>query len=197
MSISVKNGNRRKMLKGVTLGAGAVVLQLVFWVTSLHAAPSTNVIVEVLDGDRIKIRHTGGGKADEEVTHCIRGAAAPHLDQPYGEQARDRLKELAVAGKEITHSGPVGRPYKKTSAVRFRTEKGYLAVTMVSEGLAWVVESELEDKHAKPGSSKKLIPEADELLKAQEEARKAKRGLWADQNPIAPWEWLERSKEKK
>ncbi len=170
-------------------------LTLVIWVTTLHAAPSTNMIVEVLDGDTIKIRHTAGGKAGKEDIHCLRGAAAPHLDQPFGKQAQDRLKELAVAGKEITHSGGFGRPYKKHSAVRFRTEKGYLAVTMVSEGLAWVIESELEDKHAKPGSSKKLIDEAGPLLKAQEEARKAKRGLWADEKPIAPWEWRGPAKE--
>jgi len=49
-----------------------------------------------------------------------------------------------------------------------------------------VIESELEDKHAKPGGPKKLIDEAGPLLKAQEEARKAKRGLWADEKPIAP-----------
>ena len=166
-------------------------LTLLIWATTLHASPSTNIVVEVIDGDTIKIRHKdgGGGKAGKEGIHCLRGAAAPLLDQPFGKQARDRLKELAVAGNEITHSGPVPRPYKKSTAVRFRTERGYLAVTMVSEGLAWVIESELEDKHAKPGSSKKLIGEADALLKAQEEARKAKRGLWADQKPIAPWEW--------
>ena len=169
-------------------------LALVIWATTLHAAPSTNLVVEVIDGDTIKIRHKDSGK---EAIHCLRGAAAPHLDQPFGKEARDRLKELAVAGKEITHSGPVGRPYKKLSAVRFRTEKGNLAVTMVSEGLAWVIESELEDKHAKPGSSKKLIDEAGALLKAQEEARKAKRGLWADEKPIAPWEWRGPAKEGK
>jgi micrococcal nuclease len=185
-------------MNGLLRFSGSVsCLTLVIWVTTLHAAPSTNVIVEVLDGDTIKIRHTGGGKADKEVIHCLRGAAAPHLDQPFGKQARDRLKELAVAGKEITHSGGFGRPYKKLTAVRFRTEKGYLAVTMVSEGLAWVIESELEDKHAKPGGSKKLIDEADALLKAQEEARKAKRGLWADEKPIAPWEWKGLAKEGK
>jgi formylglycine-generating enzyme required for sulfatase activity len=169
-------------------------LTLVIWATTLHAAPSTNLVVEVIDGDTIKIRHKDSGK---EAIHCLRGAAAPHLDQPFGKEARDRLKELAVAGKEITHSGPVGRPYKKLSAVRFRTEKGNLAVTMVSEGLAWVIESELEDKHAKPGSSKKLIDEAGALLKAQEEARKAKRGLWADKDALPPWEWRDKVKEVK
>jgi len=172
-------------------------LTLVIWVTTVHAAPSTNVVVEVLDGDTIKIRHKEGGKAGKESIHCLRGAAAPHLDQPFGKQARDRLKELAVVGKEITHSGPAGRTYKKVSAVRFRTEKGNLAVMMVSEGLAWVIESELEDKHAKPGSPKKLIDEGEALLKAQEEARKAKRGLWADEKPIAPWDWKGPAKEEK
>ncbi len=185
-------------MNGLIRFSGSVsFLTLVILATTLHAAPSTNVVVEVLDGDTIKIKHTGGGKAGKEDIHCLRGAAAPHLDQPFGKQARDRLKELAVAGKEITHSGPVGRPYKKLSAVRFRSEKGNLAVTMVTEGLAWVIESELEDKHAKPGSSRKLIDEADALLKAQEEARKAKRGLWADENPIAPWEWRGREKDGK
>jgi len=155
--------------------------------TTLHAAPSTNVVVEVLDGDTIKIKKKeGSAKAGKEGIHCLRGAAAPRLDQPFGKQAHDRLKELAVAGSEITHSGPAGRPYKKHSAVRFRNEKGNLAVMMVSKGLAWVIESELEDKHAKPGGPKKLIDEAGPLLKAQEEARKAKRGLWADEKPIAP-----------
>ena len=184
-------------MNGLIRFSGSVsFLTLVIWVNTLHAAPSTNVVVEVIDGDTIKIRHKddGGGKAGKEAIHCLRGAAAPRLEQPFGKQARDRLKELAVAGKEITHSGPVGRPYKKHSAVRFKNEKGNLAVTMVSEGLAWVIESELEDKHAKPGSSKKLIDEADAMLKAQEEARKAKRGLWSDEKPIAPWEWRGREK---
>jgi len=172
-------------------------LTLVVWVTTVHAAPSTNLVVEVLDGDRIKIKKKEGGKVGEEVIHCLRGAAAPYLDQPFGKQAHDRLKELAVAGSEITHSGGCGRPYKKATAVRFRNEKGYLAVKMVSEGLAWVIESELEDKHAKPGSPKKLIDEGESLLKAQEEARKAKRGLWADEKPIAPWDWKGPAKDGK
>jgi endonuclease YncB( thermonuclease family) len=187
-------------MNGLIRFSGSVsCLTLIIWATTLHAAPSTNLVVEVIDGDTIKIRHKddGGGKAGKEAIHCLRGAAAPRLDQPFGKQAQDRLKELAVAGKEITHSGPVGRPYKKLSAVRFKNEKGNLAVTMVSEGLAWVIESELEDKHAKPGSSKKLIDEAEALLKAQEEARKAKRGLWADEKPIAPWEWQGREKDGK
>lgn len=32
-------------------------------------------------------------------------------------------------------------------------------------------------------------PKDKELARAEEEARKAKRGLWADAKPIPPWEW--------
>ncbi len=51
-------------------------LALVIWATTLLAAPSTNVVVEVLDGDTMKIRHKddGGGKAGKEAIHCLRGA---------------------------------------------------------------------------------------------------------------------------
>jgi endonuclease YncB( thermonuclease family) len=50
-----------------------------------------------------------------------------------------------------------------------------LNVVLVSAGLAWWYE--------------RYAPE-DEILKdIQKNARLAKRGLWADPDPIPPWEW--------
>ena len=46
--------------------------------------------------------------------------------------------------------------------------------TQVSRGMAWV-----SDKYAKDMS----------LYAVQAEAKAARRGLWADNNPIQPWEW--------
>jgi len=51
---------------------------------------------------------------------------------------------------------------------------------MVREGWAW---------HYKRYSKSK------ELAEAEKKARKAKAGLWADPNPVPPWEW--RSTRKK
>ena len=35
------------------------------------------------------------------------------------------------------------------------------------------------------------------LAAAQHDARAAKRGLWADANPVPPWEWRAGEKERK
>jgi endonuclease YncB( thermonuclease family) len=45
----------------------------------------------------------------------------------------------------------------------------------VRRGMAWVF-----DRYVKPGSS---------LYALQSEAKRVKRGLWADPRPMAPWEW--------
>jgi micrococcal nuclease len=46
---------------------------------------------------------------------------------------------------------------------------------LVRRGLAWWY--------------RQYSPKDKELAPAEEEARKAKRGLWADAKPIPPWEW--------
>ena len=36
---------------------------------------------------------------------------------------------------------------------------------------------------------RKYAPRDEELMLAEQAARNTKRGLWADPNPLAPWEW--------
>ena len=157
-------------------------------ITNVHAAPQTGRVLEVIDGDTLKIDAVdeNGRDRGKPATFGIRGMAVPALDQPFGKQAIDRIKEL-VDGKKVIWNGPFPRAHKKGHALHFRIENGkFLALQMISEGLAWVVESELE----KPKSSdpKKLTLEA----AAEREARAAKRGLWADKDPIPPWEWRDK-----
>jgi endonuclease YncB( thermonuclease family) len=92
----------------------------------------------------------------------------------------------------------VPRAHKEGIAVFFRAANGdSLAKLMLSEGLAWAVEAELDDKHRKPTDVKRLVPETEAWLKAEREAREAKRGLWADKDPVRPWEWRAKVKESK
>ena len=160
---------------------------------NVHAAPATGRVFEVIDGDTLKVVSVDdSGKATgNPATFGIRGMAAPALDQPFGKQAHDRLKEL-VDGKKVIWNGPVPRAHREGRSLHFRSENGKsLALQMVAEGLAWVVESELETP--KSSDPKKLTPEAI----AQGEAREAKRGLWADKDPMAPWEWRDKVKQVK
>ena len=50
--------------------------------------------------------------------------------------------------------------------------------TQVRRGMAWVYDRYAKDKT---------------LYRLQDEARSSGRGLWADRNPIAPWDWRKRS----
>jgi endonuclease YncB( thermonuclease family) len=156
-------------------------------------------VEKVIDGDTLRLADEtdSKGRVHEGAVLGIRGIAAPALDQPFGKQAHERLKEL-IEGKAIIRNGPTAGAYRERNAWFFRTEKGEsLALLMISEGLAWTVEAELEDKHRKPTDVKRLVPETEAWLKAEREAREAKRGLWADKDPVRPWEWRAKVKESK
>ena len=165
----------------------------------VHASPSAGKIEKVIDGDTIKLADEteSDGKVWKGPVYGIRGIEAPALDQPFGKQAHERLKEI-IEGKVAIRNGPTPRAHKGGNALFFRTERGeFLAYLMISEGLAWVVEAELEDKHRKPTDVKKVNPQTEAWLKAEREAREAKRGLWADKDPERPWEWRAKVKENK
>jgi endonuclease YncB( thermonuclease family) len=165
----------------------------------VHASPLPGKVEKVIDGDTLRLADEtdSKGRVHEGAVLGIRGIAAPALDQPFGKQAHERLKEL-IEGKAIIRNGPTARAYREGNTWFFRTEKGEsLALLMISEGLAWTVEAELEDKHRKPTDVKKVVPETEAWLKAEREAREAKRGLWADKDPVRPWEWRAKVKESK
>ena len=165
----------------------------------VHASPLPGKVEKVIDGDTLRLADEtdSKGRVHTGAVLGIRGIAAPALDQPFGKQAHERLKEL-IEGKAIIRNGPTAGAYRERNAWFFRTEKGEsLALLMISEGLAWVAEPELEDTHRKPTDVKKVVPETEAWLKAEREAREAKRGLWADKDPVRPWEWRAKVKEKK
>ena len=57
----------------------------------------------------------------------------------------------------------------------------HINLEMVQDGLAW---------HYKQYSKSK------ELAEAEDEARKEKKGLWADKEPMPPWEFRKMKREK-
>ena len=104
----------------------------------VHASPSPGKVEKVIDGDTLKMADEVDekGRVWKGVNMGIRGIAAPALDQPFGKQAHERLKEL-IEGKAIILNGPAPRAHKDGNALFFRTEKGEsLALLMISEGLA-------------------------------------------------------------
>ncbi len=123
-------------------------------------------VIKVTDGDTLILLVD---KTRYEVK--LAGIDAPEEGQPYGEEAKQALS-VKVFGKTIKVL-PQGKDYqKRTLGVVYLD--GCINAQLVKEGWAW---------HYVLFSNSKV------LAKAEQEARKAKAGLWAGPKAIPPWEW--------
>ncbi len=132
----------------------------------------TGKVIGVTDGDTIKVLVN-----KETVTVRLEGIDAPESGQSYGKKSKEALAEM-VAGKTVT--------VKKTGTDKYKRTLGIVIVgdadanaKMVEDGWAWHF---------------KKYNDEERLAKLEDAARKAKRGLWADEKPLAPWEYRARQK---
>lgn len=97
---------------------------------------------------------------------------APEKGQAFGNRSKQALSEL-VRGKqvEIRERG-TGR-YGRTLGRIYQSGLDVNA-EMVRRGMAWVYIKYVKDKR---------------LNQLEAEAREQRRGLWADKDPVPPWEW--------
>jgi len=96
----------------------------------------------------------------------------PERKQPYGTRAKQALSELAF-GKTITVLTTTKDRYGRV--IGHITADGVdVNAELVRLGYAWVYRRYSNDK---------------ELIHLEENARSGGLGLWADSNPIPPWEW--------
>ena len=126
-------------------------------------------VVKVTDGDTITILDAS------QTQHKVRlyGIDTPEYKQPY---SRAATKTLAgwVEGEGVGVDVKDTDSYGRTVGVIY---KGNVNVNlqMVKSGYAWWY--------------KKYAPLNDDLRMAEERARIDKLGLWAEPDPIPPWEW--------
>lgn len=153
----------------------AAPLLLLLITANVHAEEIRGKVVSIADGDTITVLDA------EKVQHKIRleGIDAPEKGQAFGTKAKEKMSEL-VGEKDV-----VVRWEKKDRYGRILGDvhlgDRHINLEMVQEGLAW---------HYKQYSKSKVLAEA------EDEARKAKKGLWADKSPEPPWEFRKKGREK-
>lgn len=148
------------------------LLMLLLTTSDVGAAPSVIVgwVVSVHDGDTLTVRH-----GDKLLKVRLAGIDAPEMDQAFGEQSRDSLRRLALQRTvqvTVQTSDAYGRNVARVSVAGVDVE-----TEQVRNGMAWVYRQYNRDPY---------------LLTLEAEARAARRGLWADQNPRSPWSWRHR-----
>ena len=132
--------------------------------------------VNVADGDTLTALDDGN------TQHRIRidGIDAPERGQPFGTVARDRMTALAK-GKTATIHGHGNDRYGRLLAT-VEIDGDDLGHRLVTEGLAWHYVQFNNDP---------------QLAAAEQQARAARRGLWADAKPEPPWEWRKGEKARR
>ncbi len=123
--------------------------------------------IGVADGDTVTVL-----RGKRQIRIRLEGIDCPELHQGFGTRAKQYTSSL-VFGKKVTVDAKYldrnGRTVSRVSVGGKDT-----SVMLVEAGLAW---------HFKRYSSDPL------LAKAEEQARRLKKGLWSVPDPVPPWEW--------
>lgn len=144
--------------------------------------------VRVIDGDTLVV-NTRDGK---ELTLDLWGIDAPELGQPNGDRARKYVKDLIEKTRDPLFKYDLWIKEKLTD------ENGaMLGIVKVVVGhsipeLRRAVGEEVHLQIIRAGwawHDKENAPDDRKLAAAKKEAREAKRGLWAGETPVPPWEW--------
>lgn len=130
-----------------------------------HAA--TGYVSGISDGDTFYISIEG-----RSTRVRLAQIDAPEKAQPFGQRAEQALREL-IWKQDVTvtwrEADVYGRPIVQVEAAGVNVN-----AEMVNRGFAWVYRRYATDKN---------------LYVLERAAQQDKRGLWADMQPIEPWEW--------
>jgi endonuclease YncB( thermonuclease family) len=132
------------------------------------AATITGRVVKVVDGDTIDVL-----QERQTVRIRLNGIDAPETGQPHGKKAKQFVIDLAarqVVRVEVIEKDKYGR---SVGDVMLRDGR-VLNREIVKAGYAWWYRKYSQDQT---------------LGRLEAEAKSARRGLWQEKNPMAPWNW--------
>ncbi len=125
-------------------------------------------VVGISDGDTLTALCAG----NERVKVRLAEIDAPEKAQPYGARSRQSLSDLCF-GKPVSIDSRGNDRYGRTVA-RISCAGIDANAEQLRRGMAWVYDRYVTDRA---------------LYRLQDDARAVKRGLWAEGQPVPPWEW--------
>ena len=141
-------------------------------------AISASAVAEVpSDAVQFKLKRISDGDTvvtTENTRIRLWGIDTPEREQSHGADATAALTEMLHDQQLYLESKDVDR-YGRTVGVIYTADGDEVNLEMVCDGHAWWYE--------------RYANKASDYKQCQDDAQKNKRGLWAEEEPVAPWDW--------
>jgi endonuclease YncB( thermonuclease family) len=138
-------------------------------------------VSKILDGDTLIVRD----ELQQRKQHKIRliGIDAPEQNQPYWEQSKQHLSGLVLDKRIMAICTKVDE--EEVWLCKVRVDGKDINAEQVKAGMAWYHRMQEDDL---------FVGDKTFYAKFEQEARQSKKGLWSQDNPIAPWEYKQKGK---
>lgn len=144
---------------------------LLFSLTTSNSAAFNSHIISITDGDTL----TALTAKHQQIKVRLYGIDAPEKKQPWGQRSRESLAQLCFdkdADLDVSGHDRYGRTVAVVTCADVNANE-----VQIGRGMAWVY----------PQYCKRGFCQEWRFLEGM--ARENHFGLWADPDPVAPWEW--------
>jgi endonuclease YncB( thermonuclease family) len=149
----------------------ALLVTSCFWA---HAETITGRVVGVADGDTITLLDD----AKRQYKIRLSGIDAPEKKQAFGQRSKESLSNLVFAKIVDVETDKVDRYGRRIGKIWVSGVDANLE--QIKRGMAW---------HYKQYEREQSKDDQRKYAKEELESRQARRGLWGDAAPVAPWEF--------
>ncbi|HEY6018958.1 MAG TPA: thermonuclease family protein [Candidatus Paceibacterota bacterium] len=131
-------------------------------------------VVGVSDGDTVTILDA----SNTQYKIRLMGIDAPEKNQPFGQKSKQHLADL-VFNRSVTVEYSKQDKYGRTVG-KITVGEVDANLEQIKAGLAW---------HYKKYQNEQTADDRIAYAQAENAARTQKLGLWAEPNPVPPWDW--------
>jgi endonuclease YncB( thermonuclease family) len=151
-----------------------ILTALVLLTPATHAETLTGRVVGIADGDTLTL--LDASKAQHKIR--LAGIDSPEKRQAYGQHCKKSLSDLAYDSVATVESNKLDRYGRVIGKVLIDDRD--VNLEQIRRGCGW---------HYKKYQSEQSLNDRLSYTSAEESARAHKVGLWADKEPVPPWDW--------
>lgn len=148
-----------------------LMLSLLTTVAAQSQTVVTGVVIEVPEGDIVKVLSHQG----DTLSVKFKNIECPEIGQSFGDEAKAYTQKISLKKDVSITYTEKDRDLNALGVVLLANGKD-IGAQLLAQGLAW---------HYMKGLA--VSPETQHYLELEQKAKDKKKGLWKEENPIAPW----------